>query len=93
MSRASVQMPSRPGGRELGLLELGVLGAAIARIPTWPRRALLLHVGEGVPFMRLGDAVRDRWARAPERGPWWWTQRVQEARDDLTARLRRRGWL
>lgn len=91
--RGSVQVTPRRGGREAALVELGVLGRAIDRIPTWPRRAFVVYAGLGVPYTRVYEEVRARWPRAPEHGAVWWRERAHEGRAALEARLRRKGWL
>lgn len=91
--RGSVQVTPRQGRRELALGELGLLGRAIDAVPTWPRRALLVYAGLGVPYVRLYEEVKARWPRAPEHGAVWWRSRCEEGREALTRRLRRLGWL
>lgn len=91
--RGSVQVTPRRGGREVALGELGMLGRVLDRVPCWPRRALLVYAGLGVPYSRVYEEVRSRWPRAPEHGCVWWRQRVEDGRRGVESRLRRAGWL
>lgn len=92
--RGSVQVSQRaPGGRELALGELGLLGRVLSRVPCWPRRALVVYAGLGVPYTMVYEEVRARWPRAPEHGCVWWRSRVEDGRRGVESRLRRAGWL
>lgn len=62
--RGQVQM-TRRFGADWGLLDLATLGTLIDRVPTWPRRALLLHVGVGLSRPETAEEIVARWPRAP----------------------------
>lgn len=85
--RGKVQMTRRFGAHS-GLLDLATLGVLIDRIPPWPRRALLLNVGVGLPYQQTADEIAKRWPRAPQPMTVDVVRRlVAEGREALSRRL------